>query len=209
MAPPSSDQPEPSDVVYRGCLITGGAAFALLCAGLSIWAIWLLVTTGFSLANLAIAIFFGLFTLVGAFLSWKGVRHGGKTPVRRMLEESAHRTVLRLAKESGGRLTLGEVTLETRLEPAEAEKVLQELELHRIAELRITDSGREVYDFPAFIEGEGAREEARAVLEDDDEVALLLDEFDELEEAEREEAKREEVAVRSSQTGDGEDKSEK
>ncbi|MFW5966132.1 MAG: hypothetical protein ACOCV2_01385, partial [Persicimonas sp.] len=178
MSPSSSDQNDPSDVVYRGCLISGGAAFALLCAGLSTWAIWLLVTAGFSLANLAIAIFFGLFTLVGLFLSWKGARHAGKTPVRRMLEESAHRTVLRLAKQEGGRLTLGEVTLETRLQPAEAEEVLQELELHRIAELRVTESGREVYDFPAFLEGDNDHEEARAVLEEDDEVALLLEEFD-------------------------------
>lgn len=207
MSSTSSDrQREPTEVLYRGCMTAGGAVFALVCAGLAAWAVALLILEGFSLLNLAIALFFGLFALLGAVLSYRGFKYRSDRASTGPRRGSRRRTVLRVARKMGGRLTLGELTLHTRLEPDEAQKILDDLEMHRIAELQLTESGREVYVFPTFADDEADKKTARSLTDGrDEEVELLLDELDELEEREeREEREAQRVSAGRSSASDDE-----
>lgn len=189
----NNSQREPSEVLYRGCLTTAGVgmtlAFAVL-AGFSIWQLF----GAFSVLNVLAAVFFGVMSLAGLFLARHGLRRGaGEQTARPSIGGGSHqRGVLRTARKYHGRVTLPEITLETRLDVAEARAILDEFELQGICEMQLSDSGGEVYVFPAFVEGGIDKETARSILDEDAEVELLFEEFAELEEAEKQ---REEATV--------------
>lgn len=64
--------------------------------------------------------------------------------------------VLLLAKQCRGRITVAELAVETSFGIDEAKAALHECAQKGVAELQMTDSGHEVYLFPAFLEETGS-----------------------------------------------------
>lgn len=191
---PSSQQHterDPSEVMYRGCMGLLGVGMMLgffVAAGYTLW-------TGLTLVNLGLAGFFLLLALGGTLMLRAAVLRGRRDTSAEddadPMHGSRQRGVLRTARKLEGRLTLAEVSLHTRLDVAEAREVLDEFERHGIAEMQISDSGQEVYVFPAFTDGGRDKLTATSVLDEDDEVELL---FDQLEEELAAKAEEEEAA---------------
>lgn len=191
---------EPSEVLYRGCMGTAGAAITIVFAVLALWTLWQLIAVGFSALNLVLAAFFAVLSVGGLFMLRTGFRKQSAPKLDgSLLGGSRQRGVLRVAKKLDGRVTLGELTLHTRLEVADAREILEQFELHGVAEMQISDSGREVYVFPAFADGGEDKLTARSPLDAADREVELL--FEELAAEEAAAERDEEVHVAASPAG--------
>lgn len=193
--PNPPNQRDPSEVMYRGVMGIGGLLLFLFGAGMSGWAIYSLITAGFAAGTLVTLGIMGVVAIVGLVMlrvsrsakSDDNVNHDAD-----LLEGSRQRGVLRTARKYEGRVTLAEISLETRLDVSEARQILDEFELHGIAELQISDGGQEVYVFPAFTDGGRDKLTARSPLDEDAEVELLFEQLAQ-EQAEQEQAEQEQA----------------
>ncbi len=71
--------------------------------------------------------------------------------------EEQHKVILKLAKTKGGTVTVSEIVLGTSLSLEEAEQILQYFVAKGYANMRLSDAGAIVYEFP------GIRTTAQAV----------------------------------------------
>jgi hypothetical protein len=146
-----------------------------------------------------ILMFFGLFMLAGFLLSTKSSNlladcillllfavapfAGGVLLIRnsyvtkkkiereaRMKVFSDHeKEILKLAREKDGFLTVAEIVAETTMNADEADELLRELVLKRLADMKITDQGTVIYEFLELTRGYKERSR-NDVLTDDREV---------------------------------------
>lgn len=198
--PNDSNQRDPSEVMYRGVMGIGGLLLFLFGAGMSGYAIYSLITAGFAVGTLATLGIMGVVAIVGLVMlrvSRSSKSNDDQSDDGDLLEGSRQRGVLRTARKYEGRVTLAEITLETRLDVAEARKLLDEFELHGIAELQISDNGQEVYVFPAFTDGGRDKLTARSPLDEDAEVELLFEQLAEEQAAKQAEGSAEQSAEKA------------
>ena len=74
---------------------------------------------------------------------------------KRRARESAERTILQLARERSGKLTVADVAMNTSLSSSEAKEALDQLNLDRLADMDVSESGVVVYHFHGIREGTG------------------------------------------------------
>jgi hypothetical protein len=179
--------------MYRGVL--GVAGFTLFAAGLAfaIYSIYALVTGGFALGTLAALLVVSITAIAGMGMLRASFRSGSDDAADNptQLDSSRQRGVLRTAQKYQGRLTLAEISLETRLDVDEARAILDKFEMQGIAELQISDAGQEVYVFAAFSDDGQDKLTARSPLDEDAEVELLFKELAEEQAAASEQEERE------------------
>ncbi len=72
---------------------------------------------------------------------------------RRRARESAERTILQLARERNGKLTVADVAMNTSLPSSEAKEALEQLNLDRLVDMDVSESGVVVYLFHGIGEG--------------------------------------------------------
>jgi len=82
--------------------------------------------------------------------TWRNVNDGEARIVRN--NESLERTILRIAKENKGIITVSEVALAAHISIDEAKKDLDALVSKGIAELRVRKSGTMVYTIPEIMD---------------------------------------------------------
>ncbi len=73
-------------------------------------------------------------------------RHARRKGKRRS-HESTERTILELARERSGKLTVADVAMNTSLSSSEAKEALDQLNLDRLADMDVSESGVVVYHF--------------------------------------------------------------
>ncbi len=78
-------------------------------------------------------------------------RHARRKGKRRA-RESSERTILQLARERSGKLTVADVAMNTPLSSSEAKEALDQLNLDRLADMDVSDSGVVVYHFHGISE---------------------------------------------------------
>jgi hypothetical protein len=78
----------------------------------------------------------------GLLLCWKMRKNGQK----RVMDEE-ERAIIQLAKKSGGKITVAEVELATKMSMQEAKQLLERCALNGIAEMEITETGGKVFCF--------------------------------------------------------------
>jgi hypothetical protein len=179
MSSNDSSQRDPSEVMYRGVMGVGGVTLFAAASAFAILSIYQLITAGFSLGALATLLVVSIAAIVGLAML-RAAFHAGSADAADAagpLDGSRQRGVLRTAQKYDGRLTLAEISLETRLEVDEARQILDKFELHGVAELQISDGGQEVYVFPAFSDDGRDKLTARSPLDEDAEVELLFKEL--------------------------------
>jgi hypothetical protein len=108
--------------------------------------------------TIGLLVFFAGTTLLGLWFAYRMLRK----PKRSAFE--IEQAILTLAAARGGRLTLAEVSTGCRLSVAEARAALQRLCGQGVADLRMTDTGVEVYAFAGFMDPE-AKARARDVMD--------------------------------------------
>lgn len=96
-----------------------------------------------------------------------------------LLAGSRAHGILRVAKNHGGHLTLGEAALECRLSTSDARAILDAFYLDGVCEQHLNTSGQEVYIFSDFVDLEDAQNIAPdQPLGDEAEIALGFDALD-------------------------------
>lgn len=175
----SDNQREPSEVMYRAGLGVVGFVLLTMGAGLTAYGIWDLISAGVDAAGLFALVVVSMAAIGGGWMLRAAFRYGRDDPGDAdLLEGSRQRGVLRIAQKYDGRVSLAEITLETSLELSEARALLDEFELHGVADLQISDAGQQVYVFPAFADGGRDRLTAQPPLDRDAEVELLFRSLD-------------------------------
>ena len=109
-----------------------------------------------------LVVFLGLTTAAGAWLAWTRLwrapgRAGHRPPP--MSDAEREQRILDLAERQGGRVTVAEVASRCDLTVDASKAALDQLVLHNIAELQVSERGVVVYAFPGFLSDE---EKARA-----------------------------------------------
>lgn len=66
---------------------------------------------------------------------------------KKLLHDSREKEIFRLAKEKGGFVTLAEVVSETSMNSSEAEDMLNDLVIKRMADLKMSPDGQVAYEF--------------------------------------------------------------
>ena len=84
--------------------------------------------------------------------SWRHVNDGEARIIREKAKESIERTILRLAKDNKGILTISEVALAANIAIDEAKNYLENLVSKGILELRVRKTGALVYVMPDFMD---------------------------------------------------------
>ena len=84
--------------------------------------------------------------------SWRNVNDGQARIVKEGPKESLERTILKLAKENKGILTVSEVALSANITIDEAKKYLEIMVSKGIAELRVRKTGALVYVMPDIMD---------------------------------------------------------
>ena len=107
-------------------------------------------------------VFLGLTMAAGAWLAWTRLwqapgRAGHRPPP--MSDAEREQRVLDLAERQGGRVTVAEVASRCDLTVDASKAALDQLVLHGVAELQVSEQGVLVYVFPGFLSDE---EKARA-----------------------------------------------
>ena len=64
---------------------------------------------------------------------------------KRRASEAAERTILQLAREWNGKLTVADVAMNTSLSSSKAKEALDQLDLDRLADMHVSESGVVVY----------------------------------------------------------------
>ncbi len=64
---------------------------------------------------------------------------------KRRASEAAERTILQLARERNGKLTVADVAMNTSLSSSKAKEALDQLDLDRLADMHVSESGVVVY----------------------------------------------------------------
>ena len=72
---------------------------------------------------------------------------------RKRAGESTERTILQLARERNGKLTVADVAMNSSLSSSEAKEALDQLNLDRLADMDVSESGVIVYRFHGIGEG--------------------------------------------------------
>lgn len=85
-------------------------------------------------------------------------RYGQPGDPRRSQKKNLEQSILGLAKENKGILTVSEVSLATDVELEEVKKALDTLVSKGFAELRVRKSGTLVYTLPEFMDKDGGLE---------------------------------------------------
>ena len=99
-------------------------------------------------------VFFGLALAAGAWLAWTRLWRapgstGGRPP--RMTDAEREQRILDLAERQHGRVTVAEVAARCDLTVQASKAALDNLVLHGVAELRVSETGVLVYVFPGFL----------------------------------------------------------
>ncbi len=179
----SENQRDPSQVMYRGCLTASGAGLLMLGLGLVGYGLFQLVTVGASAATVGALIVVSLMALGGAGLLVLARKAApATTDDADLLAGSRQRGVLQIARKYDGRVTLAEITLETSLEMAEARAILDDFQVHGVADLQVSDSGQQVYVFAAFTDNGRDKLTAQSPLDEDAEVELLFEQLEQADE---------------------------
>lgn len=170
--------------IFSGCLV-GAMGLAMMSingllalAGLAI----LLGEPGE--ASLAATSVFAVLSLIGMVITWGGYRLGrsGHKIGEQSRQTAAQRRILELARARGGRLTLAEVLLETRMDQDSAQGLLDAMFKQGLADLRIADSGQDVYVFAA-LSAPAETADAPELLEADDDLETIFEQLAAEEEA--------------------------
>ena len=111
---------------------------------------------------IGLVVFLGLTTAAGAWLAWTRLwrapgRAGHRPPP--MSDAEREQRILDLAERQGGRVTVAEVASRCDLTVDASKAALDQLVLHNVAELQVSERGVVVYVFPGFLSDE---EKARA-----------------------------------------------
>jgi hypothetical protein len=150
------EMPEPPSPPGRGGRKKMKSALESFLTGLLVaggfGAFWYFTHGGWWL--LAIALFAGLLPAARALSSMIASR--ASEPVRRRLDERQlsaenERTVLRIARERGGRITPSLVVLGSSMALEEAERALDDFAKKGHATVRIREDGRIEYEFSEFL----------------------------------------------------------
>jgi hypothetical protein len=179
MASNDPSQRDPSEVMYRGVMGVGGFVLFAAAAAFAVYSIYALITVGFALGTLAALLVVSIAAIAGLAMMRASFRARSDDAAEEAgpRDSSRQRGVLRTAQKYNGRLTLAEVTLETRLDVTEARQLLDNFELQGVAEMQISDAGQEVYVFPAFTDDGRDKLTAKSPLDEDAEVELLFEEL--------------------------------
>lgn len=144
---------EPTDVAYRGCLFaTGIGSFVVFSVFLAL-TVWQMVAQGVTGLLIASAILFGLFAVGGVGLLAYAWRRSATRPDSVSFRDNHQRGALRVARRSGGIVTVADVGIETTMSIDQAERVLDDFARRGIAELQVQDNGTHQYVFPSFTKG--------------------------------------------------------
>ena len=84
--------------------------------------------------------------------SWRQVNDGEARVVKDSSKESLERTILKLAKENSGILTISEVALAANISIDDSKRYLDNLVSKGIAELRVRKTGALVYTMPDIMD---------------------------------------------------------
>ena len=98
---------------------------------------------------LGVAVFFLGLTLGCAWFAKRMLGHGAAAAAL-----AREQTVLELAQQHGGRVTIAEVAAETRLTVAEAQATLERLSRQGVAERHLTDDHATVFAFRGLMSAE-------------------------------------------------------
>lgn len=152
-----------------GIVVLAVSAFVVTWAGVE------LTAPGFQPGALlvAAAVSGSIFALTGLLLFWRAMVAGGTRAERR--DRKRQQDLLDAAEARGGRVTVAELALHTSYSVDEVGEQLETFVDEGIAEIGVSDRGREVFMFPEF-------EEKEDKLTADDplrtEVEAAFDEFD-------------------------------
>ena len=72
---------------------------------------------------------------------------------KKRTREFAEHTILQLARDRGGKLTVADVAMNTSLSSSEAKDTLEQLHLDRLADMDVSESAVVVYHFHGIGEG--------------------------------------------------------
>lgn len=96
---------------------------------------------------LSLVFFMGLLPiLVGGWMIYSAKKTAAEN-----IKENQEREVLRLAMQSGGYITIAQVTMATSLSPSEAETLLKRMQEQGILVLKVSDSGNIVYQIAGML----------------------------------------------------------
>lgn len=144
---------DPTDVAYRGCLFaTGIGSFVVFSVFLAL-TVWQMIAQGVTGLLIASAVLFGLFAVGGVGLLAYAWRKSATRPDSVSFRDNHQRGALRVARRSGGIVTVADVGIETTMSIDQAERVLDDFARRGIAELRVQESGTHQYVFPSFVDG--------------------------------------------------------
>lgn len=177
-----------------GILVLSISSFVVTWAGVE------LTAPGFQPGALLIAaaVSASLFALTGLVLFWRGMVAGGSPEER--LDRRRQQDLLDAAKQRGGRVTVAELALHTSYSVDEVGEQLDAFVDEGIAEIGVSDRGREVFMFPEF-----EQEDDKLTADDPlrTEVEAVFDDFDRDESEEQLRREVREVERTSTADGDG------
>lgn len=130
-----------------GIVVLGMSAFIVTWAGVELSA------PGFQPGALlvAAAVSGAIFALTGLLLFWRAMSGGHQRREARR-QERRQQDLLDAAETAGGRVTVAELALRTAYSLDDVNEQLEEFVDDGIAEIGVSDRGREVYIFPEFEE---------------------------------------------------------
>lgn len=131
---------------FIGCLGVGMALFSLTC----IFAVMGLKENHTLGAKLGASIFFLGLTVGFSLLARWGFRKLEPDNHQPAVHSAQIREILKLAKATGGELTLMQVAADTTLSIDESRQFLEELVTEGIAQMIVDEAGVIVYQFPDF-----------------------------------------------------------